>query len=151
MIVERSVARAEELVFVIKANKASSRQPLRVLKTKVVAPFNMSTHMVYKAELEGKVYFGCTTRSLQARGEDLRLRPVFWLRDCADVGQVQLTPMFHRRVDLQTALRLEAAFTAELWQKHPSLVRGGPWCVRHLNAGLVSELETVAQVNIQDK
>ena len=101
-----------------------------MVKTKVIASFKMSTYIVYMVELDGKVYLGCTSHSLEARGEDLRERPVFWLKDCAGLTQAQLTPLFGRRVDLQTALRLEAAFTPELWQKQPSLVKGvhGAFC-----------------------
>jgi hypothetical protein len=79
--------------------------------------------MLYKGKLSGKVYIGCTKLPLQERLQNMKTKPVSWLRGHKDLQKLRLTHLCDRRVPEAKALALEAAFTAEQWQGNPG---GGP-------------------------
>ncbi len=96
--------------------------------------------IVYKARTPKKIYIGVTSRTLDARQEDLVARPVHWLQG-EDLKRLCLEAMFSQRVDMQTALTLEAAFTALEWSSAQNVVRGGPFCYSRLTSVMQSELQ----------
>jgi hypothetical protein len=100
--------------------------------------------MLYKGKLSGKVYIGCTKLPLQERLQNMKTKPVSWLRGHKDLQKLRLTHLCDRRVPEAKALALEAAFTAEQWQGNPGEVRGGPYCLARLPGAHTSQLRLLS-------
>ena len=105
----------------------------------------MASCLVYQATLPGKIYIGCTKLDLLERLRNLKAKPVHWLKKHKDLHKLKLSPLFERRVPEDTALALEAAFTAVYWQERPQDVRGGPYCLARLPAVLTSQLKLLSK------
>ena len=100
--------------------------------------------LVYTARTHAKTYIGATSHSLDVRTENLIARPVHWLKD-QDLKSLVVEPLFVQRVNIETALALEAAFTALEWSLAPDRVRGGPFCYSRLTKVMRSELEVLGE------
>ena len=101
-------------------------------------------HQLYLAQLPGKTYYGLTGHTLEARRDKMMLKPVSVLKGHPSLSALQLQPL-GRRVDLETGLALEAAYTAMAWVSNQDEVRGGPWCMKKLLGKDVAELTKVAE------
>ena len=104
----------------------------------------MSTCTVYRAQLPGKVYIGCTQLTLQDRLRSMKAKPVLWLRNVESLARLQLTAMHARPLPEHIALALEAAFAALAWSEDPAAARGGPYCLSRLHGPLLDELRALA-------
>jgi hypothetical protein len=107
------------------------------------AKANTARFQLYKAVLEGRTYFGCTGLELPQRCENMKLRPVLWLKGHPGLGRLVLEPL-GRRVTLEKCLALEAAATALAWEDDEAVVRGGPWCLQRLDKTSRSEIKVLA-------
>eukprot|EP00973_Karenia_brevis_P062526 8694462-Karenia_brevis.AAC.1 len=79
-------------------------------------------HRLYLAQLPGKVYYGLTGQTLEARCDKMVQKPVLFLRGHPNLSGLQLQPL-GGRVDLETGLALEAAYTAKAWLSNKDGVR----------------------------
>jgi len=104
----------------------------------------MASFMVYEGDLGDKRYLGLTGLELEDRCDNMKARPVLWLRGHRRLKTLQLVPLLGRRVAWKLGLAIEAARTAAAGEEQPEVVRGGPWCLKRLDRGLVEELQKVA-------
>ncbi len=103
------------------------------------------THIVYKTEVGGCTYVGCTGLELCDREAKMKEKPGEWMKSTGpnNVRRIKLEPLLERRRNISDALALEAAFVASLYEENV-WVRGGPYACLELSSAMKRELRDLA-------